>query len=110
MKTWKPGDNVIFGVRPGAMAEYVRVPASGNLMRMPAGWSGVEGAAFRVGATTAYHSLVHRAGLKKREVLLVHGASGGVGMAAVQLAKHLGARVIATGCDDAARRRARAGC
>jgi NADPH:quinone reductase len=100
VKKWKAGDKVIFGVRPGAMAEYVRVPASGNLMRMPAGWSWAEGAAFRVGATTAYHSLVHRAGLKKREVLLVHGASGGVGMAAVQLGKHLGAQVIATGSDD----------
>jgi NADPH2:quinone reductase len=100
VKNWKPGDKVIFGVRPGAMAEYVRVPASGNLMPVPKGWSWAEAAAFRVGATTAYHSLVHRAGLKKREVLLVHGASGGVGMAAVQLGKHLGAQVIATGSDD----------
>jgi len=101
VKSWKPGDKVIFGVRPGAMAEYVRVPGSGNLMAAPRGWSWAEAAAFRVGATTAYHSLVHRAGLKKREVLLVHGASGGVGMAAVQLGKHLGAQVIATGSDDA---------
>jgi len=100
VKNWKPGDKVIFGVRPGAMAEYVRVPASGNLMPMPEGWSWAEGAAFRVGATTAYHSLVHRAGLRRREVLLVHGASGGVGMAAVQLGKHLGAQVIATGSSD----------
>jgi NADPH2:quinone reductase len=96
----RAGDRVIFGVRPGAFAEYVRVPASGNLMRLPAGWSDAEGSAFRVGAATAYHSLVHRAALKPREVLLVHGASGGVGMAAVQLGKHLGARVIATGSDD----------
>jgi NADPH:quinone reductase len=101
VKSWKPGDKVIFGVRPGAMAEYVRVPASGNLMPAPKGWSWAEAAAFRVGATTAYHSLVHRAALKKREVLLVHGAAGGVGMAAVQLGKHLGAQVIATGSDDA---------
>jgi NADPH2:quinone reductase len=100
VKTWKAGDRVIFGVRPGAFAEYVKVPASGNLMRLPSGWSAAEGSAFRVGATTAYHSLVHRAGLKPREVLLVHGASGGVGMAAVQLGKHLGAQVIATGSDD----------
>jgi NADPH2:quinone reductase len=100
VKNWRVGDRVIFGVRPGAFAEYVRVPASGNLMRLPAGWSDAEGSAFRVGATTAYHSLVHRAGLKPREVLLVHGASGGVGMAAVQLGKHLGAQVIATGSDD----------
>lgn len=97
---WKAGDRVIFGVRPGAFADYVRVPASGNLMRLPAGWSDAEGSAFRVGATTAYHSLVHRAALKAGEVLLVHGASGGVGLAAVQLGKHLGARVIATGGDD----------
>src|SRR5215475_5172250 len=68
--------------RPGAMAEYVRVPSTGNLMPAPKGWSWAEAAAFRVGATTAYHSLVHRAALKKREVLLVHGAAGGVGMAA----------------------------
>ena len=100
VKNWKPGAKVIFGVRPGAMAEYVRMPASGSLMPMPRGWSWAEGAAFRVGATTAYHSLIHRANLKKREVLLVHGASGGVGMAAVQLGKHLGAQVIATGSSD----------
>jgi len=106
VKNWQPGDRVIFGVRPsstsgGAFAEYVRVPAAGNLMRLPPGWSDAEGAAYRVGAQTAYHSLVHRAHLKEREVLLVHGASGGVGLAAVQLGKHLGARVIATGSDDA---------
>jgi NADPH2:quinone reductase len=69
-------------------------------MRLPDGWSFAEGSGFRVAAQTAYHSLVHRAALKKGEVLLVHGASGGVGLAAVQLGKHLGARVIATGSDD----------
>jgi NADPH2:quinone reductase len=100
VRNWKPGDRVIFGVRPGAFAEYVKVPASGNLLPLPAGWSDAEGSAFRVGATTAYHSLVHRAALRPREVLVVHGASGGVGMAAVQLGKHLGAQVIATGSND----------
>lgn len=98
---WKPGDRVIFGVRPGAFAEYVRVPASGPLLHLPKDWSYAEGAGFRVAAQTAFHSLVHRAQLKKGEVLLVHGASGGVGLAAVQLGKHLGATVIATGSDDA---------
>jgi len=101
VKNWRAGDKVIFGVRPGAFAEYVRVAASSNLMRLPSGWSDAEGSAFRVGATTAYHSLVHRAALKSGEVLLVHGAAGGVGLAAVQLGRHLGARVIATGGDDA---------
>ncbi len=97
---WSVGDRVIFGKRPGCFAEYVVVPVSALSMRVPADWSFAEGAAFRVGATTAYNGLVHRAGLKPREVLLVHGATGGVGMAAVQLGKHLGAQVIATGGDD----------
>jgi len=97
---WGPGDRVIFGIRPGAFAEYVRLKATGTLLRLPSGWSHAEGAGFRVGAQTAYHSLVHRARLAKGEVLLVHGASGGVGLAAVQLGKHRGARVIATGSDD----------
>jgi len=78
----------------------VKLKASGHLMRLPEDWSFAEGAGFRVAAQTAYHSLVHRAALKKGEVLLVHGASGGVGLAAVQLGRHLGARVIATGSDD----------
>src|SRR4249920_4116419 len=46
VKSWQIGDRVIFGVRPGAFAEYVRVPAGGNLMRLPAGWSDAEGSAF----------------------------------------------------------------
>jgi NADPH2:quinone reductase len=99
---WRKGDCVIFGVRPGAFAEYVRVPDNDRqLMALPEGWSWSEGAAFRVAAQTAYHALVHRAALKSGETVLVHGASGGVGLAAVQLAKHLGATVIATGGDDA---------
>jgi NADPH2:quinone reductase len=99
---WRKGDCVVFGIRPGAFAEYVRVPAEDrHLMALPEGWSWAEGAGFRVAAQTAYHSLVHRAAVKKGDVLLVHGASGGVGLAAVQLGKHLGATVIATGSDDA---------
>jgi NADPH2:quinone reductase len=99
---WRPGDRVMFGVRPGAFAEYVRVDArgAGKLLRLPEDWSWAEGAGFRVGAQTAYHALIHRGALNKGEVLLVHGASGGVGLAAVQLGKHLGATVIATGSDD----------
>jgi NADPH2:quinone reductase len=99
---WRKGDCVIFGVRPGAFAEYVRVPDNDRqLMALPEGWSWSEGAGFRVAAQTAYHALVHRAALKAGETILVHGASGGVGLAAVQLARHLGATVIATGSDDA---------
>ena len=101
VRGWKPGDKVIFGVRPGAFAEYAKVTRPDAMMRLPEGWSEVEGAGYRVAARTAYHSLVHRAATKKGDVVLVHGASGGVGLAAVQLAKHLGAYVIATGGDDA---------
>lgn len=97
---WRKDDRVIFGIRPGAFAEYVRVPADGQLMELPAPWTWSEGAGFRVAAQTAYHSLVHRAALKQGEIALIHGAAGGVGLAAVQLAKHLGATVIATGGDD----------
>jgi NADPH2:quinone reductase len=98
---WKTGDRVIYGVRPGAFAEYVKVGARGHIMRLPTDWSFAEGAGFRVAAQTAYHSLIHRAALRKGETVLVHGASGGVGFAAVQLARHIGARVIATGGDEA---------
>jgi NADPH2:quinone reductase len=98
---WSVGQQVIFGRRPGCFAEYAAVPAGSLSMTVPAGWSFAEAASFRVGATTAYNALVHRGQLKPREVLLVHGATGGVGMAAVQLGKHLGAQVIATGGDDA---------
>jgi NADPH2:quinone reductase len=61
VSAWKPGDRVIFGVRPGAFAEYAKVSKPGGLMRLPDGWSEIEGAGYRVAAHTAYHSLVHRA-------------------------------------------------
>ncbi|QQS11345.1 MAG: NADPH:quinone oxidoreductase family protein [Rhodospirillales bacterium] len=97
---WSVGDRVVIGKRPGCFAEYATVTAAQISMRAPEGWSWAEAASFRVGATTAYNALVHRARLREGETLLVHGATGGVGMAAVQLGKHLGARVIATGGDD----------
>ena len=98
---WRPGDRVIIGMRPGCFADHVLVTPQQITMRAPDGWSFADAASFRVGAVTAYNALVHRGRLAAREVLLVHGATGGVGMAAVQLGKHLGARVIATGSDDA---------
>ena len=67
----------------------------GPLLPMPATYSFEEGAAFLVGYSTAYVALVRRGRLAAGEVLLVHGAAGGVGLAAVELGKHLGARVIA---------------
>lgn len=64
---------------------------------MPANLDWAEAAAYSAAGMTAYVSLVHRARLVAGETLLVHGASGGAGLATVQLGRHLGARVIATG-------------
>ncbi len=66
------------------------------LARIPDGWSFTEAAAVPTAFLTAYHGLLDLAGLRAGERLLVHAAAGGVGMAAVQLARHLGAEVFAT--------------
>jgi polyketide synthase 12 len=63
---------------------------------VPAGWSDVQAAAVSITCLTAYHGLVELAGLRAGESVLIHAAAGGVGMAAVQLARHLGAEVYAT--------------
>jgi len=89
------GDRVFGGVPLGAFAERIALPASG-LQRMPDGMSFPEGAAFPVVYPTSYAALVYRASLRAGETLLVHAAAGGVGVAAVQIGKALGARVIAT--------------
>jgi len=90
------GDRVIFGMRPGAFAERVAVPASG-VVPMPESMSFEQGACFRSAFATAYHGLVQGGRLRAGEVALVHGATGGMGLAAVQVAKRLGATVIGTG-------------
>lgn len=91
----------------GGYAEMVRCPAA-NVVELPDGISFEEGAAFPLVFTTAWHMLVTRAGLKRGESVLVWGAGSGVGMAAIQIAKALGARVLATAGDDAKLERARA--
>ena len=83
---------------PGAFAEYC-VMTSPRLM--PAHFSFSQAAAFGTAYLTAWVSLVSRANLQPGEWVLVHGASGGVGLAAVDLARALGAKVIATGASDA---------
>jgi len=92
---WRVGDRVITHQRSGGYAEEIVLPAS-QLMRLPPGFGFAEGASFYVAALTAYHALVQRTVLRAGESLLVHGAGGGVGLAAVELGKLLGARVIAT--------------
>ncbi|MET4700252.1 NADPH2:quinone reductase [Constrictibacter sp. MBR-5] len=93
------GDRVISAHRPGAFAEYA-VCGADKLWPVPEGFDFAEAATFRSAFHTAYHALAQRAHLKAGETLLVHGASGGTGLAAVQIGKVMGARVIATGGSD----------
>ncbi|MFW5418968.1 SDR family NAD(P)-dependent oxidoreductase [Nocardiopsis sp. CNT-189] len=89
-----PGDRVM-GVLSGAYGPYV-VADGRRLARIPDGWTFAEAASVPVAFTTAYYALRDLAGLKAGERLLVHAAAGGVGMAAVQLARHWGAEVFGT--------------
>jgi len=90
----------IFGYKtPGGFAEYVTAPI-GQVYPMPKNLSFVEAAAFPLTFLTAWHMLVGRANLQKGETVFIWGASGGLGSAAIQIAKHLGAKVIAAAKDD----------
>ncbi|MEU0054763.1 SDR family NAD(P)-dependent oxidoreductase [Streptomyces sp. NPDC006309] len=75
---------------PVAVADHRRVAA------MPAAWTYAQAASAPIVFLTAYHGLVDLAGLRAGERVLIHAAAGGVGMAAVQLARHLGAEVYGT--------------
>ena len=89
-----PGDRVMGGAKTGAFADLVALPAS-SLRPVPAGLGFPEAAAMGAAYHTAYVALVELGGLQVGQTVLVHGASGGVGLAACDLAKALGARVIA---------------
>jgi NADPH2:quinone reductase len=93
--SFKPGDRVAYTNILGSYAEYAVVPAS-RLVRVPDGITGQQAAAAMLQGMTA-HYLVHDTyPLKKGETALIHAAAGGVGLLLVQMAKSLGARVIAT--------------
>lgn len=91
----KPGDRVIGFLSYGAFAEEVVVPAD-HVYALPDIMDWVSAAAFPVAYGTAHGALAWRAQLKPGEVLLVHGAAGGVGLAAVEVGKIMGATVVAT--------------
>ena len=95
VKGFAKGDRVLASAGLGGFAEIAVVPAAG-VYRMPEGMSFAEGAALPIIYPTSYAALVFRAHLSAGETLLVHAAAGGVGIAAVQIGKALGARVIAT--------------
>jgi NADPH:quinone reductase len=91
---FKPGDKVIAFTTYGAFAEEVKTEAT-RLLPLPGKMDFVTGAAFLLTYATTDHALRDRAALAAGETLLVLGASGGVGLAAVEIGKALGARVIA---------------
>ncbi|MEH6494658.1 MAG: NADPH:quinone oxidoreductase family protein [Pseudomonas marincola] len=94
------GDRVMANHGVGGFAEYVVAPADGTY-KIPDNMPYDQAAGFPVTYGTTYHALVDRGDLKKGEVLLVHGAAGGVGLNAVELGKALGATVIGTvGSDE----------
>ncbi|MFF0779260.1 SDR family NAD(P)-dependent oxidoreductase [Streptomyces sp. NPDC003720] len=88
------GDRVM-GMVPGAYGP-VAVADRRTLVPMPEGWSFAQAAAVPAVFLTAWYGLVELAGLRAGESVLVHAATGGVGMAAVQVARHLGAEVFGT--------------
>ncbi|WP_049576882.1 type I polyketide synthase [Nocardiopsis sp. SBT366] len=90
----RPGDRVM-GLFPGAFGP-VAVADHRYLAAVPDDWDHAEAAAVPAVYLTAYLALVEEAGLRAGETVLVHSAAGGVGQAALGLARHLGARVLAT--------------
>lgn len=94
VKNVKPGDRVMAMTIHGAFAEKIAV-RSESLVPMPPGLDFATAAAFMMTYGTSYHALVDRGALEAGESVLVLGASGGVGLAAVEIARVVGARVIA---------------
>ncbi len=97
----KPGDE-IFGISPASFASHALTGADLVLPR-PAGLSVEQAAAIPVAYVTAWYGLLHLAKLSAGETVLIHSATGGVGFAAVQIAKMVGAEIFATAGNDTKR-------
>src|SRR5437763_7476120 len=91
---WNPGDRLIAALGFGGLAEQVIVPARAAI-RLPAERSFEQGSALLLTYATAIHALVDRGKLRAGQTLLVLGAAGGVGTAAVEIGQAIGARVVA---------------
>jgi NADPH:quinone reductase-like Zn-dependent oxidoreductase len=87
------GDRVVATTRFGGQSELVVVPAA-NVFPLPDAWSFEEGAAFPVVYLTAHHMLVRVAAAQPGDIVLVHAAAGGVGLAVAELGRILGVRVL----------------
>jgi NADPH:quinone reductase len=99
VSAFKPGDQVIAFTSSGAFAEQIVVPVQA-LMPMPPGMDFETAAAITLTYGTSHHAVVDRAALKAGETMLVLGAAGGVGLAAIEIGKALGARVIAAASSE----------
>jgi NADPH2:quinone reductase len=99
VKAVAAGDRVIVKMRHGGYADEVVVTPA-QLTPLPKAFDYAEGATFLAAHGTAYHGLIDRGQLQPGEVLLVHGAGGGVGLAAVEIGKLLGATVIAAASSE----------
>jgi NADPH2:quinone reductase len=93
------GDAVVGGARIGGFSEYAVTPAA-VLRRKPDSLSFSQAAGYSTAYLTAYVSLVRRAQVEPGEWVLVHGAAGGVGLAAVDMARRLGCKAIAASASD----------
>jgi NADPH2:quinone reductase len=96
---WSIGDTVVGGGKTGGFSQYILAQANA-LRPKPARLSFAEAASYGAAYLTAYVALVRRARAQPGEWVLVHGSAGGVGLACVDLAKHLGCRVIAASASD----------
>ena len=96
---FKEGDEVVFGIQVGGFTEAINLPARG-IQHLPRHMNFAQGASYSTAYQTAWVALSYRGQLQADEWLLVHGATGGVGMAAVDIGKLLGAKVIGTGGAD----------
>ena len=96
---FRQGDRAMGYSRTGSHAEYVAVNEK-SVARMPGAMTYPEGASFIVTTLTAYHGIIRLANLRAGERLLIHAAAGGVGLAAVQIGRHLQAEVFATAGSD----------
>lgn len=99
VKNFKPGQRIMGLTGYGAFAEEILVPEN-RLIPVPDGMDDHTAAAFSMVYGTSYHALKQRANIQPGETLLVLGASGGVGLAAVELGKAMGANVIACASSD----------
>jgi NADPH:quinone reductase len=92
-------DDHVFGGGQGSFAEMISVKAS-NLRKIPKRWTFSDAAGLGATAPVSYGALISRGKLKKGETILIHAAAGGLGLMAVQIARAVGARVIATASSE----------